>query len=80
MGPVGGGANAPRAPSLVTGLMSTKVLDVVKNRITNARAASIIEVLKELICHVLLVNQDPSDSQITDEDAGAGRREVYLNF
>ena len=60
--------------------MSTKVLCLAKNRITDARAASIIQVLKESIRHVLLLNQDPSNSQITDEDAGAGRREVYLNF
>ena len=60
--------------------MSTKVLGLAKNRITDARAASIIQVLKESIRHVLLLNQDPSNSQITDEDAGAGRREVYLNF
>ena len=60
--------------------MSTKVLGLAKNLITDARAASIIQVLKESIRHVLLLNQDPSNSQITDEDAGAGRREVYLNF
>ena len=57
--------------------MSTKVLDCVLNRITDARAASLIKVLKQ---SKLLLDQDPSDSQITDEDAGAGRREVYLNF
>ena len=56
--------------------MSTKVLDLVLNRITDARAASLIKVLKQ---SKLLLDQDPSDSQITDEDAGAGRREVYLN-
>ena len=60
--------------------MSTKVLGLAKNRITDTRSASIIQVLKESIRHVLLLNQDPSNSQITDEDAGAGRREVYLNF
>ena len=60
--------------------MSTKVLGLAKNRITDSTAASIIQVLKESIRHVLLLNQDPSNSQITDEDAGAGRREVYLNF
>ena len=60
--------------------MSTKVLGLAINRITDARAASIIQVLKESIRHVLLLNQDPSNSQITDEDVGAGRREVYLNF
>ena len=56
------------------------MLGLAKNRITDARAASIIQVLKESIRHVLLLNQDPSNIQITDEDAGAGRREVYLNF
>ena len=56
------------------------MLGLAKNRITDARAASIIQVLKESIRHVLLLNQDPSNSQITDEDAGAGRGEVYLNF
>ena len=56
--------------------MSTKVLDCVLNRITDARGASLIKVLKQ---SKLLLDQDPSDSQITDEDAGAGRREVYLN-
>ena len=56
------------------------MLGLAKNLITDARAASIIQVLKESIRHVLLLNQDPSNSQITDEDAGAGRREVYLNF
>ena len=60
--------------------MSTKVLGLAKNRITDTRSASTIQVLKESIRHVLLLNQDPSNSQITDEDAGAGRREVYLNF
>ena len=60
--------------------MSTKVLGLAKNRITDTRSAIIIQVLKESIRHVLLLNQDPSNSQITDEDAGAGRGEVYLNF
>ena len=61
--------------------MSTKALGLAKNRITDDTiSASIIQVLKESIRHVLLLNQDPSNSQITDENAGAGRREVYLNF
>lgn len=44
------------------------------------RAASIIKVLKQSTYHVFVIDQNPNDNQITDEDVGAGRRKVYLKF
>ena len=51
-----------------------------ENRITDARAASIIKVLKRRTYHEFVIDQNANDNQITDEDAGAGRRKVYLMF
>ena len=51
-----------------------------ENGITDARAASIIKVLERSIYHEFVIDQNANDNQITDEDAGAGRRKVYLNF
>ena len=51
-----------------------------ENRITDARAASIIKVLKQSTYRVFVIDQNPNDNQITDEDVGAGRRKVYLKF
>ena len=50
------------------------------NQITDVRAASIIEVLQQSSYHVFLIGQNPNNNQITDEDAVAGRRKVYLAF
>ena len=51
-----------------------------ENRITHARATSIIKVLKRPIYHEFVIDQNANDNQITDEDAGAGLRKVYLKF
>ena len=58
-----------------------KELKLSYNRITYARATSIIEVLKQSGCHVFVWDRpDLSDNYMTDEDAGAARREVFLIF
>ena len=51
-----------------------------ENRITDARASTIIKVLKQSTYHVFVTDHNPNDNQITDEDVGAGRRKVYLKF
>ena len=56
-----------------------KELHLGENRITDARAASII-ITEGPTYREFVIDQNANDNQITDEDAGACRRKVYLRF